>query len=492
MKQAVTGLGLMLVGGALSCNALAADWAEVGEALADGASSNLYLGVNNKTRTEWYRKDGDGNDWGQDATATETQATVGVDFRSAYLGGLVGFDVAALGRIRLNSDYPTDWAQYDAGMKVLKQKDCYYTGKNGDGNYVCDGTEGATGITEVTLKTRGGEGKNTFDLRAGLGMFAAGMISSSDEDDVLPTSYTGFDLDARLGGTRIEYAWINGVKNHNDSSVQDISAKPNYSSHYDYTQLGHEDDLKIDYVHSLGLSRKFGGLLLEAAASDAPEYLRRYMISADYILPFNKRENLQLKAQFYQNHNYGDVWELEKEIYPGKFGDIPDHTRLSTYTIAWTESLFNSTAWTVALHHTRIGEGGFSYGIGNVKGVLKNEGQGNYQSMRRSNEQVWAVENTLDFSHSRNPWLKGFEVKYGFHYGMYYEEDPREGSSGGAIGDTHESEHAITARYVVRKGTLKGLSVNLQQAFVDDEGHKFGQGKINQTKFDISYTMPLM
>ncbi len=484
MRKAVTGFGVLLIGGTLSCQALAADWEQMGDEFFSGASSDVYLGMNSKFREKYYTKDGNGDPLNDYENNGEAQLTMGVNFISGYIGDTFGLDLSALSRSELYSETATGYSLYNYGMKILKQTDCYYYGNSNQ--YRCDGFSGASGITQINFKMKAGEGDERLNFNTGLGFYNGGLISSSDEDDVIPTSYTGFELDGRWGNTRLDYVFVNGVMSNDDSGVQDIMAMPNYASHYDYSQPEDIEKRKIDFVHSIGLNQKIGGLNLVLAAADARDYLRRYHARTDYTLKFNKRDNLMFRAQYYRNHQYGSVWEWEKtEGYPSKYANQPDQTELMNYTVAWTLS-----PWTIAFHHTRIGDGGFSYGFGNVKGVLKNDTAGNYGSMRRPNGQVWAVENTMDFRYSRNKWLKGLKFTYGYHRSNYHSDNVRDGETS-IIGDTHEDEHAITASYLFRHGTLKGLSFNFKQAFYDDKGHKQNEGKINDTKFDIAYSFPL-
>ncbi len=487
MRKAVTGFGMLLIGGALSCQAPAADWDQMGEEFISGAKSNVFIGMNSRFRERYYTRV-EGKDLYDYENNGEAQATLGVNFRSGYIGDTFGLDLSALARREIYSETATGYSLYNYGMKILKQTDCYYS----DGTkpqYRCDGFSGASGITQINFKMKAGDRHNGVNFDTGLGFYNGGLISSGDEDDVIPISYTGFDLAGRWGNTKLDYVFVNGVLSNDDSSVQNVMAMPNYASHVNYFKPGADEKRKIDFVHSIGLSQNIGGLNLTLAAADAREYLRRYYAKTDYILKFNKRDRLLFRAQHYANHNYGSVWEWEKnEGYPDKYESMPDKTHMTSYTFAWTLS-----PWTIALHHARIGEGGFSYGFGNVKGVLKNDSQGNYGSMRRPNGMVCAVENTLDFRYSRNPWMKGLKVTYGYHRSNYTkngESDVYE--DGTPIGDTYEDEHAITANYLFRHGALKGLSFNFKQAFYHDRGHKQHEGKINDTRFDILYRIPLM
>lgn len=347
----------------------------------------------------------------------------------------------------LDTSYPGDVHNWNAGEKIFQSKECFWTGKEpGTGQYKCKELEGYGKLPVANMQLNWRDGS----MKIGDGFYTVGLISTADPDDALLSSYRGIMLKQKYQEYFFDGAYVTGFMAGNDDEMGDLTGNSNY---YDINPLTY------DYLYTARVRRKFGldgGY--QIAYGEAKDYLRRYHTDAWYRMKLNPQSSLLMKAQYYYNHEAGDLWQQELEKGQANF---------QSYASALSyEFQLDHDAWSLWYGFTKINapldnpdkNGSFSYGFGNAKGWLKLPTTGGYHGFRRDGTEAMVVGLSYDFRHLG---LKDLKLSYRYHWA----DSPIKGKASGDIEYGSEFEHVIEAKYIPKSGMLKGLNFNFKQSF---------------------------
>lgn len=453
--------------------------------IKDGTVTVVLLN-HGKTTEKYFRdtkNDIDGMDrqyeWGQ---------SVGLFFRSGKVPMLsdnvtLSANLGYSYMFKLGDSYPGDVHNWNAGEKIFISEDCFWSGgEPGKGQYKCNETSGYGKLPVANVQMNWGKERSQSGfMKIGDGFYNTGMITTATDDDALLSSYRGAMAQQHYNGYIFDGAYVTGFMSGNDDTMRDLSGNANYYA---------PDPLSYDYLYTFRIRKKFdepGGY--QVAYGEAKDYLRRFHSSAYYTLGITPQTNLFMQAQYYYNHKAGDLWDQDVEKGLAAFDE---YASALSY-----EFRLKYDAWQLLYGFTKINaprengsaNGSFSYGFGNAKGYLKLPTSGNYHGFRRDGEEAMVVGAKYDFRHFG---LQDLNLEYRYHWG----KAPIQNKYSGDTDYGREEEHAITLNYYPRSGLLRGLNVNLKQAFYrpDETLGQLQPGDISEkadktaTKLIVSYS----
>ncbi len=389
------------------------------------------------------------NAGGSEASEIHVNALgLGLDFRSGYAWGVVGFDAGLAANL----------GEGTGNSEVLK----YDIRENEDSS--------SASFREAALKLRFGDDERNFQLRGGFTPIRVGTIGTSG--GVNPHGYRGFEAKWRIGAFELGYGWADRFHNDWDDNFRRIT------NMWHQNRDGYDDGARIDYIHSVGLRYAFGpddAAFVDVGFGEGKDFRKNAQIAASYPIAFDDGGVLTLTGYY--------IW--------GKY-----ETALASYLSPDPHDEYHFSA---SAKYAR-GPWSFFLGYGQTRAEDGKEMQfrltpwgnsdnRNYiQTWAQLDDFVWDGEKvvkvgvTYDLSEVFVPGLRaGMTFNYGWDIESYDER-----------GTIAAHEFDLILEYVPAAGALKGWSFGVYPAWLRYEDDTFyGKHSRNDVKFIVGYSRTL-
>ena len=434
-----------------------ADW-EAAEAPIPAATgfSTLFEDASLTLRSTYYgrarsadnrnRYDGAGNPVGKHTNEIHVNSFgQGVDLRSGYAWGILGFDVSG----HTNLGRGNGWSE------VLYHRE--------------RGNEDRSSLTlgQAALKTRLAAGDFAFEARGGFTPISIGSLGTSG--GLHPHAYRGFETKVKYKDFTLGYGWADQFKNEWDDHYRDMFNK------WHQNRFGNDDGRRIRYVHSLGMRYEWGENkdgFADIGVGEGRRYRKnaQAVISAPFDLSFG---TLTLTG-------YGIV---------AKYQDLySDRKKATEYHVSGSAKL-KTGLWTFAtgLGHTRAPD---SEEMQFRLTAWGNSDNRNYiQTWGQLDDFVWDGQNVVKaevgYELGKKVRLPGLSVGARYLYTWNGVNPNRIAKSAGW-------ELDYNVEYQVQKGALKGLSLGVYAGHLRWANNKFhGKQNRNDVKVIMSYSKTL-
>ena len=423
------------------------------EAARDGSEfwRDAYLNL----RFTYYARDR--NNYGTESKASEIDVDAlgwGLDFRSGYAWGLLGFD----GSLALNV------GKGQGNSEVL----LYDSNENKDSS--------SASFREAAIKLRYETGDfGTLSLRGGFTPIRVGTIGTSG--GVNPHGYRGFESKWRLGragGARnfeIGYGWADRFHNDWDDRFREMT------NMWHQNRDGHQDGRRIDYIHSLGLRYEFGpedAAFVDVGVGEGKGFRKNAQIAASY--PFVLSDGTLTLTGYY-------IWgKYEREL-ASHFADDPDDEYHFSASAAYSKG-----PWTLFA----------GYGQTRARDGLEmqfrltpwgNSDNRNYiQTWAQLDDFVWDGEKVVKVSVAYDlseVLLPGLRLGASFNYGWDIESYDERGT-------LSAKEFDLSLEYLPTSERFQGWSFGVYPAWLRFEDDNFyGKHSRDDVKFIIAYNTTL-
>lgn len=399
-------------------------------------------------RLTYYARDR--NNHGTDSRASEIDVDAlgwGMDFRSGYAWGFVGFD----GSLALNV------GKGDGNSEVL----LYDSRENRDSS--------SASFREAAIKFKyEADGFGALYLRGGFTPIRVGTIGTSG--GVNPHGYRGVEVKWRLGRERnfeIGYGWADRFHNDWDDRFRDMTNK------WHQNRDGYDDGGRIDYIHSLGLRYEFGpgnAGFVDVGVGEGKGFRKNAQIAASY--PFAMRDGTLTLTGYY-------IWGKYERALASYIAEDPD----DEYHFS-ASARYDRGPWTffAGYGQTRARDGQeMQFRLT----PWANSDNRNYiQTWAQLDDFVWdgekVVKVAVNYDLSRL-LLPGLRVGASYNYGWDIESYDERGT-------ISAQEFDLSLEYAPQSERFKGWSIGVYPAWLRFDDDKFyGKHSRNDVKFIIAY-----
>lgn len=403
-------------------------------------------------RAIYYGRDRDNH--GTDSNGGEIDVDAfgyGLDFRSGYGWGFVGFDASLV--VNLGSG--------DGNSEVLK----YDINANSDSS--------SASYREAALKLKFGCADGALSFRGGYTPIRIGTIGTSA--GINPHGYRGIEAKWQFGDWELGYGWADRFHNDWDDRFRRMTNK------WHQNRDGYDDGGQIDYIHSFGARYVFGpdkAGFVDIGVGKGRDFRKNAQIAVFYPRKLRNDAALDLTGYF--------IW--------GKYNEklAYDFT-----TNASDEYHFSASA-----RYTK-GPWSFMLGYGQTDADDSKEMQFRLTPWANSDNrnfiQTWAqlddfvwngekvikISATYDLSDRIFPGMPGLRLGVSFNYGWDIESyDSR--------GTIYATEFDLGLEYVPTEGPFKGWSAGIYPAWLRFEDDDFyGKPSRDDVKFIVGFNHTL-
>ena len=367
----------------------------------------------------------------------------GVDFRSGYAWGVVGFDVTG----------QTNLGRGNGNSEVLFHK----SRTNQD--------RSSATLGQAALKTRVGNEDFGWEARGGFTTISVGSLGTSG--GLHPHAYRGFETKFRIRDWTIAYGWADRFKNEWDDRYRRMTNR------WHQNRWGYTDGSDISHVHSLGLRYEWGEKkdgFVDMGVGEGRHFRKnaQAVVSAPFDLGCLGKLTLT---------GYGIIAKYQR-----LFSDEKKNTE---YHVSGQAKL-ETGLWTFAagLGHTRAPDGEEMQFRLTAWGNSDN--RNSIQTWGQLDDFVWDGQNVVKaqagYKVGEAIGLPGLSVGARYLYSWNGRNPNRERKSTGW-------EIDYNVEYAVQKGALKGMALGVYAGHLRWADNKFhGKQNRNDVKVILSYS----
>lgn len=374
---------------------------------------------------------------------------LGLDFRSGYAWGTVGFD----GSLAANLGQGT------GNSEVLK----YDSRTNEDSS--------SASFREAALKLRFGDDSGQhLSLRGGFTPIRVGTIGTSG--GINPHGYRGLEAKWQIGGFELGYGWADRFHNDWDDTFRDMT------NMWHQNRDGHTDGRRIDHIHSLGVRYQFGpgkAGFVDIGVGEGKGFRKNAQIAANYPFAFENGDTLTLTGYY--------IWgKYEEELASYITNDPDDEYHFSA------SARYQRGPWTFLAGYGQTGAGDGREMQFRLTPWGNSDNRNFIQTWAQLDDFVWdgekviKVSAVLDLSEQVLPGLRfGAAFNYGWDINSYDERDT-----------ISAREFDISLEYVPVDGPFKGWSLGIYPAWLRfDDDRFYGKHSRDDVKVIVGYNYAL-
>ena len=372
----------------------------------------------------------------------------GLDFRSGYAWGVVGFDAS----LAMNL------GEGVGNSEVLK----------------FDSVEGedssSSSFREAALKFNFGDENRRFALRGGFTPIRVGTIGTSG--GINPHGYRGVEAKFRSGSLELGYGWADRFHNDWDDNFRDLT------NMWHQNRDGHEDGQRIDYIHSLGFRYEFGpdkSAFVDIGVGEGKDFRKNAQIAASYPVTFDDGGVLTFTGYY--------IWGKYEEKLASYIASDPSNEYHFSASMQYRKGPWTFFAGYGQTHAPDGREMQFRltpWGNSDNRNFIQTWGQ--LDDFVWDGEKVVKISAFLDLSDYVLPGLRaGVSFLYGWDIDSY---DDR--------GSISAREIDLSLEYVPSEGPLKGWSLGVYPAWLRfDDDRFYGKHSRNDIKVILGYNIAL-
>ncbi|KEI72986.1 hypothetical protein [Endozoicomonas elysicola] len=441
--------------------------------LASDGKVNIHNSIEFKSIEAWDKNKE------EHKTSNEALGAIGVNLQSGFIGSRsfsVGFGLGGAYVYKISDRNPDT----DYGATNLAQENCFSDPDRKGRLTDCD-TVNSGKLSQMNIQLKVGKKKRkNLSANVGLGYFDAGMIQSYDpDDDLIPKSYTGFEINSRWDNTLISGAFVTGMIKGNAQSVQKL--------HYIADkEIPNSDLVYIDHVASIGLRHKLGATDYSLSYAYASGYKHRYLASAKYNMDLTSNSRLLIEAAYNLNQHKGRKWD--EAIKKGIETEGEDIAYLTTARVRYDYS----DDFRIGLGWSKTGGNtDFNPYLAGVDAEWLSHGQGSLELFRKLDNTSHKAEVVYWLNNLKTPLLKDLRLKYQYIWGTNNHVGVDKNMTGEA------NENIFEVLYTHPSGHFSGSTASLKVSKLskdkawgqvsDINGDPSDKGDVSQVKMTISF-----
>ncbi len=374
---------------------------------------------------------------------------MGVDFRSGYAWGWLGFDIS--GQTNLGRGH--GWSE------VL-----YHKRNNTDTSSMSLGM--------AALKTKFGDSELGFETRAGYTPISVGSIGSTA--GINPHAYRGFESKFLFRDWELGYAWADRFRNDWDNTFRRMTNSWGQGRFGDATR-------KVSFIHTIGLRRNFGldnAGFVDLGVGEGRHYRQNTQLAASVPIDVGQWGVLTFTG-YTQVARYTGNGPREN-LRTGRADDRTTEYHVSGLASLKTGDLTLSTG----LGHTRAPNSD-EYQF-RLTAWANSDNRNFIQTWGQLDDYVWDGQNVFKAAARYDlgnvlPCLPGLSVGASYLYGW--------NAANRGSGDSTNWEVVYYAEYAFKEGWADGLAVGVYAAHLRYSHNTFhGKQDRNDVKLIISYS----
>ena len=423
-----------------------ADYLPEAETARGGSAADFWRDAQGAFRWTYYgrARDNHGADGSGAGEIHVNAAGYGLDFRSGYAWGVVGFDTSLAMNI----------GRGDGNSEVLKFDS--ETGRDSS----------SFTFREAALKLNFGDDRRRFMLRGGFTPIRVGTIGTSA--GINPHGYRGLEAKFRTGDFELGYGWADRFHNDWDDNFREIT------NMWHQNRDNHDDGKRIDYIHSFGARYEFGpdkAAFVDLGVGEGKDFRRNAQIAASYPVRFGDGSDLTLTGYF--------IWGKYREELASAISKNPvDEYHFSA------SARYRRGPWTFQLGYGQTDADDSREMQFRLTPWANSDNRNFIQTWGQLDDFVWNGEKvvkisaTLDLSEMLFPGLRvGAAFLYGWNIRSYDERNT-----------IAAKEFDLSLEYVPSDGGLKGWSFGVYPAWLRFDDDKFyGKHSRNDVKVIVAY-----